>query len=75
MLNFFICILPMNKDKYYQTSLSIDVLIILTTLVAYFSNELIVSPSIVTVSTIFTINFSVLLVVSAIKYFKGINNI
>ena len=61
----------MNGDKFYQASLSIDFIIVLMTIVAYFSNELIISTSIATTSTIFTIIFSAIFVVSAIKYCKG----
>ena len=71
MPNFLMCTVDLNGEKYYQASLSIDVVIILITIVAYFSNELIISSSIATVSTIFTIFFGCILVVCVIKYSRG----
>ena len=71
MPKFLIFGLEMENNQYYKSSLSLDMIIVLMTIVAYFSNELIVSSSIAIVCTIFTILFSALLAVSIIKFCKG----
>ena len=71
MPKFLLFAVELNPSTYFKASLLVDLLVVLTTLVAYFSNELIISTFDTIVSVVFTALFVTLMVMSLIRYMKG----
>ena len=75
MPKFLIFALDMEKDLYFKASLTIDIIMIVLTLLAYFSDELIISFGMDLATIVISAMFSAILVSSTIKYIRESENL
>ena len=68
MANFLILFLELENNTYYKTSIFMDAILLILSLVAYFSNDFVVSEGLVVFASIVSCAFAGAIICSIIRF-------
>ena len=74
MPNFLICGVALENPTFYKVSMICDSIILIITLVAYFSNELAINGIMAILCLFLSISFVIIIIMAGTAHLVGINN-